>query len=303
MKSKVLIFTLLLSLKLDQAFVPSSTQDFSSELPPQKRPRIVVVDTGVNGALYQKVQSENCLVSSQTGHDEHGHGTHVISLILKNAPDAEIISLKYFSPQHSEAENLVAFLKCLQRARDFSPDFINISGGGPEFSEIERSLIQTLSQEKTLMIMAAGNFSQALEEKSFYPASYQSPNSLVVGSLDLFGKKLPSSNYSKQKVHGGYLGQNIRALTAPQTFTEMTGTSQATALLTGLAAKLWLQQPELRQARAMKEHLQKTALREHDLKDFFVHGQRFEFTRAERMKEDSDSFKTISSETLHFSEL
>jgi subtilisin family serine protease len=303
MKLRVFTFSLLLSLKLDQSFIPSSSQDFSSQLPPHKRPRIVVVDTGVNSALYPKIHSENCLGSSQSGHDEHGHGTHVISLILKNAPEAEVISLKYFSPQHSDSENLISFLKCLKRAKDFSPDFINISGGGPEFSDIEQSLIQALSEKQTLMIMAAGNFSQALEDKAFYPASYQSPYSLVVGSLDILGKKLQSSNYSKQKVHGGYLGQNVRALTAPQTFSEMTGTSQATALLTGLGAKLWMDQPELRHAQAMKSHLQKTALREDHLKEYFLHGQRFEFIRAERMKENSEAFKRVSSETLQFSDL
>lgn len=305
MKYRILVLSLLLSVSLGPHTQMMNSADFSSEAPPQKpkKPRVVVIDTGVNSSLYPEFFSENCLYSNRSGFDEHGHGTHVISLILDQAPEAEIISLKYFSPEHSESENLVSFLKCLERAQDFSPDIINISGGGPEFSLIEQKLIQDISRSQALLIMAAGNFSQSLDLKAFYPASYSSSQSLVIGSLDIQGQKLPSSNYSTSQVHGAFLGQNVRALTGPKTWTEMTGTSQATALISGLAARLWLEQEQLRSPQKLKEHLEKTALRKESLKDYFSLGRKFETDRALRMRENPETFKLEDNQRLSFSDL
>jgi len=73
----------------------------------------------------------------------------------------------------------------------------------------------------------------------FYPAAYHLPNILSVAAVDVTGSLLPSSNYGVKTVQLAAPGQQILSTLPQNQYGSMTGTSQATALVTRAAALLY----------------------------------------------------------------
>jgi hypothetical protein len=113
-------------------------------------------------------------------------------------------------------------------------DYINVSGGGTEYSEVEALEVKRLTESGSIIIAAAGNNNKKLNTKStFYPASYIQGdyiNIRAVGNGDSLEDKAPSSNYAEGLVWVS--GQQITALNRKDKRTKINGTSASAALLT-----------------------------------------------------------------------
>lgn len=180
--------------------------------------------------------------------DAHGHGTHVAGIVKSVFPDVKILALKYYNPKASGQANLDATIKALQYAVDNNVDVINYSGGGPEASVEELRVLKAAEKKGILVVAAAGNERSNIDDKrhAYYPASYGLSNIITVGAHDDSLNIIPSSNYGKNSVDIAAPGHRIRSAIPNSTAGYMTGTSQATAFVSGVAALIKSQYPGMK---------------------------------------------------------
>lgn len=176
--------------------------------------------------------------SLNTPNDNHGHGTHIAGIIKSIHPNVKILSLKYYNPQASGQDNLNSTLKALKYAVDQNVDIINYSGGGPEASAEEKKILKRARAKGILVVAASGNESSNIDKKenAFFPASYGYNNIITVTAHDQNKKVLSSSNYGKKGVDIAAPGKRIKSALPKGRAGYLTGTSQATAFVTGVAA-------------------------------------------------------------------
>ena len=180
--------------------------------------------------------------------DAHGHGTHVAGIVKSVFPDVKLLALKYYNPKASGQANLDATIKALQYAVDKNVDVINYSGGGPEASVEELRVLKAAEKKGILVIAAAGNERSNIDDKrhAYYPASYGLSNIITVGAHDDALNIIPSSNFGKNSVDIAAPGHRIRSAIPNSAAGYMTGTSQATAFVTGVAALIKSQYPGMK---------------------------------------------------------
>lgn len=184
--------------------------------------------------------------------DKHGHGTHIAGIIAGDsgygiAPDVKLIIAKYYDPKAPGNNNLLNTVRAIRYCTQRQADIINYSGGGLEPSALE---IKAIEEAKTptgrpiLFIAAAGNERSNSDIKKYYPADYDLPNIISVTAIDSDLNVLSSSNYGSNSVDIAAPGKSIMSLIPGGKFGNMTGTSQATAIVTGAAALIKTKFPD-----------------------------------------------------------
>ncbi|MCT4640914.1 MAG: S8 family serine peptidase [Bacteriovoracaceae bacterium] len=183
---------------------------------------------------------------TKTPYDTHGHGTHVSGIVKSIFPEVKILALKYYNPQASGQANLEATIRALKYAVDQNVDIINYSGGGPESSHEELKILKEAKRKGILVIAAAGNERSNIDAKknAYYPASYGLSNIITVGAHDKINKLISASNWGKNSVDIAAPGLRIRSAIPGGAAGYMTGTSQATAFVTGVAALIKSNYPQ-----------------------------------------------------------
>ena len=206
---------------------------------------VMVIDTGIDPThplLKDHITSDGSgdYVPSQD------HGTHVAGIILHGnkmfrtkdgldgrdsvCPEVQLISCKYYSKGQSGSETLAKEVNCIERAIRLKTDFINISGGGTQFSVSELQAVRAYTAQGGVIFAAAGNESSNMDSEPYYPASYgftnKVPKIYAVQNIQADGKKGPSSNthpYALTEV-----GTDVWSAKPGGEYRQMTGTSQAT---------------------------------------------------------------------------
>ncbi len=230
----------------------------------RKTVKVAIIDTGIdlNHSFFkknletQKVYSKNNLLQSidltheqnRISSDVNGHGTHISGVIKSINPDVKIISIKFNDPKGKGKDNFYSLLKSYELAIKMKVDIINYSGGGLKPYLQEFSLLKKAEQQNILLIAASGNHSLNLDHKKnvYFPASYKLKNIISVAAHDNNSKILPFSNFGKNSVHLMAPGFKIIGPMPGNKFGEMTGTSQATAFVTGVASLLISHFPDLK---------------------------------------------------------
>lgn len=200
----------------------------------ETRQRIVVIDTGLG--WHQADAPFLCKDYPAIGeagqkngdpYDDNGHGTNVIGLISKKMNYSKfcITSIK------CKFENLDKYIATIVLTESMpNLTILNLSIEGPHPEYTESGILKKLLNRGVKIVVAAGNDAINLNNHcSAYPACYsafvKSPNFIVVGG------------------RGAFLGNTGKIVTkrrksVRQGFPQMTGTSQATANMTGeLASK------------------------------------------------------------------
>ena len=203
------------------------------------------------------VYGYNFVANKTNPADNHGHGTHVSGIIgaMANmkagvsgvAHHVSIMAVQYYSDQNPGTINLRNTVRAINYAVDHGARIINYSGGGPEFSEDEYNAIRKAESRGVLFVSAAGNEHQNtdIEGNAYYPSAYPLSNILSVAATDQRNNLLPSSNWGKKKVDVAAPGENIYSTLPNGRYGYMSGTSQATAFVSGLAALLLSKDPTL----------------------------------------------------------
>jgi Subtilase family len=223
---------------------------------------VCVIDTGLdvtNPDLNSSGYSGASLVSGNSWNtDSSGHGTHVTGIVAASnndigvvgaAPGANIYMIDVFSDfGFAYASALVdAAYKC----RDAGAKIISMSLGGPQYSAQENTLFTELfNYNGILSVAAAGNDGNSAYG---FPASYDSV--LSVGAVDS-SKSLATFSTFNDRVDLVAPGVDVYSTlpngaceicsqTSQSTYGYVSGTSQATPYVSGIAALLWSYNPNL----------------------------------------------------------
>lgn len=206
----------------------------------ETRSPIAVLDTGVNRTLARqpfmcKDGATNTV--GYTKYDLHGHGSNIIGIISKNLDSKKycILSIKVFHRYFRQGHSFWKYdvVKGLKIAIERKAKFINMSLYGPESDPKEKRQIQKALSKGIKILIAAGNKGRNLDQNcDSYPACYKLPGVHVVGSGYSNSNRNDKSNYGSETVTDWRDGDNIRA-----GGTTLSGTSQATAILTGELVK------------------------------------------------------------------
>jgi thermitase len=180
--------------------------------------------------------------------DNHGHGTHIAGIVGAEggngigisgvAPKVSLMILKYYDPKAAYNNNLANTIRAIRYATENGAHIINYSGGGLEFSKEEYDAINQARKKGILFVAAAGNEKSNSDKSRYYPANYDLDNIISVTAINTESVVLDSSNYGVSTVHIAAPGKNIFSTIPGGKYAPMTGTSQATAFVSGVAALL-----------------------------------------------------------------
>ena len=142
--------------------------------------------------------------------------------------------MKYYDPNDTGSNNLNNTIKCFHYAIANGAHIINYSGGGLKGNAREKEALQLAEKKGILLVAAAGNEKSNMDTHKYYPASYLLSNILPVTATNPSDSILKSSNWGKS-AKAAAPGIDILSTLPGGKYGRMTGTSQATAVATGLA--------------------------------------------------------------------
>ena len=219
-----------------------------------------VVDTGIDREHPELVDriiySRNFVAHDQSRFDRDEHGTSVAGVIASAAnnelgivgvaPDVKIMSFKACWEDrltHSASCDSVSLMKALAEVIDQQPDIVNLSLAGSKDLLIQR-LLKTANDRGIVLVAAVDPRS-----KSSFPASM--PEVIAVGTP--MGSKIPGEM-------AGILapGTDVLTTTPGATYAFRSGSSMATAYVSGIAALMKERQPTL-SGEQIRVHLRSTS--------------------------------------------
>lgn len=248
---------------------------------PDKRVVVAVLDTGVNynhADLRANILTDGEAIvgkdfanSDDLPFDDNGHGTHVAGLVAGRAtgvaPQALLMPVKVLDAL-GDGE-LGAIEAGIRFAVDHKARIIVLAFGSnhPKFKEGLRSALDYAMEQDVLVVVAAGNKAQDLDEKPYYPASLSYSNLISVAATNAQGDLASYSSYGRNSVDLAALGgdrENGLVSTAhwPVTanaYSTRSGTSMAAPKVAGAAAALLLRSPSELKASEIKQLLLSSA--------------------------------------------
>jgi subtilisin family serine protease len=232
---------------------------------------IAVIDTGADVLAPSLAAKSPVTWSVTTGltsvHDVVGHGTFVASLAAGSISDTSgmsgfggearlmIVQANRGTAGFTDIDEASA----ITWAVDHGANIINLSLGGSQTSEVERSAIDYATQHGVLLVAAAGN-SADQGNPTFYPAALLGTSGLVVGASNPAGAR---ASFSTTGLYVDVLAPGVDVLGALASgiqstyFTPVatpgasgaygygTGTSYAAPEAAGAAALVWAANPNL----------------------------------------------------------
>jgi subtilisin family serine protease len=204
------------------------------------------IDDDGNGFI-DDVHGWNFVANNNDLTDHHGHGTHIAGIIAARrqspfnfegiAPEVKLMILKYYDPKSLRQNNVENSTAALQYALKMKARIINFSSGGDKPNAAEEMTLRQAISQNVLVVAAAGNNGLNNDSHGFYPASYGLENTISVASLkENEDRLLTSSNFGLASVDVAAPGENIFSTMPNGQYGRMSGTSQATAFVTGVAA-------------------------------------------------------------------
>ncbi len=225
------------------------------------------LDDDQNGFI-DDVNGWNFVSNNNKLTDNHGHGTHIAGIVGAEAsnnrgisgisPKVSLMVLKYYDPKVPNTDNLKNTVASIRYAIKMGAHIINYSGGGVEFSQDEFEAVQAAEKKGILFVAAAGNERSNSDQNHYYPADYPLKNIVSVTAIDPTTEVLSSSNYGVLTVDIAAPGQNILSCLPNNSYGLMTGTSQATAFVTGAAALVMSHKNEYFKAEDVKKYILST---------------------------------------------
>lgn len=205
-----------------------------------------------NNGYVDDVHGWNFVNNNNLLTDNHGHGTHIAGTIgalggngkgiSGISPQVSLMVLKYFDPKVPNTDNLRNTINSIQYAIKMGAKVINYSGGGTEFSQDEHDAVEEAKKKNILFVAAAGNERSNSDKNHYYPADYKLENIISVTAFDPSMEVLASSNWGIETVDIAAPGQNVLSTLPGNNYGYMTGTSQATAFVSGAAVLIMAHQ-------------------------------------------------------------
>ncbi|MFD2673419.1 S8 family peptidase [Marinicrinis sediminis] len=227
--------------------------------------KIAVIDTGINyyhPDLKQAVQKGfNVLHRYQLPVDDNGHGTHIAGTIAASsasdgmtgvAPHAHIYPVKAFDYHGSAyiSDIIMGLEWCISQKMDI----INMSFGMKEHSESLQYAIRKAADAGCIIVASSGN--DGNKNDIDYPAKF--PETISVSATNKDRRIAKFSNRSKA-VNIYAPGDKIQSTWLREGYFQLSGTSMATAHVSGVIALLLSIKPSLTM-RQVRVRLKRTSL-------------------------------------------
>lgn len=196
------------------------------------------IDDDQNGYV-DDVHGWDFVRSSAVLSDRHGHGTHIAGIVHQLAPQAQLMVLRYYDSQATAEQTIRWTVAAIKYATEMNAKIINYSGGGPTSTDEELEALREARDSGVLVVAAAGNDGANSDRYRYFPADYDLENILSVTAHNQSGDLLRTSNFGRTTVDLSAPGEKIRSSLPGGNYGEMTGTSQATAFASGVAAQIW----------------------------------------------------------------
>jgi len=217
------------------------------------RPEVViaVIDTGVDlrhpDLQTQLVTGQNVFAPTTPPQDDHGHGTAMAGIIgaaMNNGvgiagvcPGCRMMPIKVLDA--SGVGTYADVIEGMIYAAEHGARVLNLSLGGSVYSEGLLDVVDYVRAAGAVVVAAAGNSGTATP---MYPAAY--PGVLGASAVDRDGNPWAYSN-SGMQVSLAAPGVDITATGLDGSYVSVTGTSPATAHVTGVAALIASRDPNM----------------------------------------------------------
>jgi subtilisin family serine protease len=190
--------------------------------------------------------------------DDNGHGTHCAGIIGAEGENeigiagvnwkVQIMPLKFMnaSGSGSTKDAIEAINYVIDRKKaGVNVRIISASWGSTQKSRALGDIIRKAYENDILFVAAAGNSSVDNDRQPHYPSSYDSPNVVSVAALDRHDALASFSNYGAKSVAVAAPGVEILSTWLDNQYEEKSGTSMATPVVSGVAALILAEHPEM----------------------------------------------------------
>ncbi len=203
--------------------------------------KVAVIDSGCfehEDLKNNLLEGKNYLNGTTDVTDNNGHGTHVSGIIAAEmndigivgvAPKAKIVPLKCFDPTHSTYVEDI--LDAIYDAVDvYDCKIINMSWGLKNDDPFLREAIDYADSRGVILVAAVGNYGSTT---MYYPAAYE--NVIGVSSVGIDKNKSSFAQYNKSVLVTAS-GEKVKSTYKDGSYQVLQGTSQATPMVSGMAA-------------------------------------------------------------------
>lgn len=206
------------------------------------------VDDDGNGYI-DDISGWDFALENPNNNDTSGHGTHVAGIIAADhsgsmkgvAPDVKILPLDFMDGGSGYTSDAI---EAIEYAKKMNARVINASWGSSFCSKILNDTIDSLKTKNILFVAAAGNSGNDLSYYPEFPAAFRSDAQITVGAITRRGFMAAYSNYG-QYVDVMAPGDEILSTYSNHEYMYLSGTSMATPFVTGLAALIVGQNPNI----------------------------------------------------------
>jgi subtilisin family serine protease len=243
-------------LAVDQPFLRLT--HWTPPAPGGRRPLVAVLDTGIDvtvpdlGGRVITGAARSFVPGSSPLQDQSGHGTHVAGIIAAAAEnglgvagvaDARLLVVK-IADREGRATT-ASLVRGIHYALSRRARVINLSLSGLGSSPLEQQAVDDAARAGALVVAAAGNSGRSGSPRE-YPGAYR--HVLAVAATDDDQKAIPTSTRGPQvaiSAPGKRILSTAPGRGGPPRYVSRTGTSMASAIVTGVAARLLARNPRL----------------------------------------------------------
>lgn len=227
--------------------------------------KVAVIDTGVDyrhkslasnmTAGYDYAENDNDPMD-KTSAQNPGHGTHCAGIVGANgtaeggtiglSPEVTMLPIRFLDERGSG--DLNNGIKAIDFAIAQKVDVISASWGAAVPRSTALPLIEAVERANKagiVFVAAAANDGKNNDTTEVYPANAGTANTIVVAASGPNDTKPSWSNYGRAKVHVSSPGEAIISTLPGDKYGNLSGTSMATPLVSGLVALLKAQDPSL----------------------------------------------------------
>ena len=183
--------------------------------------------------------------------DEQGHGTAVAGIIAAEGNNsfgitgvmwrASLMSLRVLD--NTGTGDVADAIEAIDYAVEHGAHVINLSWGTNGESVALRDAIERALKRNVVVVCSAGNGSRDLDATPYYPASFKLRNLIAVAASDNSDQLATWSNWGARSVTLAAPGTNILTTQRGGGYWNVTGTSAAAPVVTGIAGLLKTARP------------------------------------------------------------